>query len=340
LDSEGDTTKRYEEAGRIGRALNKHAALFAKPTKTQAEVAILVDEYNYRLCSSMLQGGDNLSYSIRGWYKLLWDAGIPIDFVEVSQLDEEYSKNYKTFILPFPLSISEITVNKLTKLVELGSNLISEAAIGRLNQNGFANRGELSPAAKELFGVKHKSFQMVREPKNGKRWSPQERTWGEYLEAAELDGCGILKGFKTRANVYIQTFDCTDSEPFMKYGDKTAATVKKVGKGRAWLIGTYVGHSGTAYKSEATAEFIEKLMMECGVTTDKAGKLLIRKRVTDKKEAWLFTNPTDATVTEKIKITEFNFVEDLLGEEVIRLGDYVEITVKSLDVKVLVLNKK
>jgi beta-galactosidase len=51
LDSAGDTTPRYEEAARVGAALNAHADLFAQPTRSWSQVAILSDENNYQLCN-------------------------------------------------------------------------------------------------------------------------------------------------------------------------------------------------------------------------------------------------------------------------------------------------
>ena len=342
LDSEGDTTERMEEAGRVGEALNKHADLFAKPSWSGAPAAILVNEGNYQLCTSLAQGGDNLSYSMRGWHRMLWDAGIQVDFVEAAELDEKYINEYKAIILPFPLSISEEVASKLEKYVLQGGNLISEACPGRLNACGFANRGELSPVLRELFGVSQKSFKMVREPDGGKRWSPQERTWGEYLEAAMLEGTGVFKGMKLRANVYIETFDCKpDSTPILKYREAAAGSVRKAGDGKAWLIGTFAGHNGTAYRDAETRAFILALLKECGIIPEYKGKLQLRKRVVanKSKEAWLFTNPTGGHITESIDVTGWSCVEDLMGNDIEVKDGFTNLTVDGLDIRVLVVQK-
>jgi len=339
LDSEGDSTERFEEASHIGCALNKHVDVFTKNTWPGAEVAIFVNESNYQLCSSLAQGGDNLEFSIRGWHRILWDANIPVDFVESMELDEAYINKYKAIILPFPLSISEELAGKLKSYVEQGGNLISEACPGRLTEHAYANRGELSPTLRKLFGVNQKSLKMVREPGYGMRWSPPERTWGEYLDETMLVGTGTFEGYKLRANVFIETFQCVESKPIISYNGTAAGVVKDAGEGKAWLLGTFVGHNGTAYKDSETRAFILELLSQCDVKPVHDGKLLLRKRVTPTKEAWLFTNPTETELTEKIDIRGWTKVEDLLGESINKKDNLVDLTVKGLDMRVLILTK-
>jgi beta-galactosidase len=339
LDSEGDSTPRYEEATRIGHALNAHADLFGQPTWPGAQVAILINEWNYQFCRSLNQGGEHLPYSVRGWHRLLWDAGIPVDFVEVSELDEDYVQAYSAIVLPFPLSMSEEVAGKLAGYVTKGGNLISEAAPGRIDEHGYCNRGEMSPAMRGLCGVRHASFTMVREPNGRARWSPRARTWGEYLDDAMLEGSGPLDGLKLRANGYVETFHCEGSEPCLRYGDAIAGTVRAVGTGRAWLLGTYVGHSGTAYRERDTAQCVATMLAACGVQPTREGRLLLRKRVGRDAEAWLYTNPTDGPVTERIDVSNWARVEDLLGAPLERDGATVLLTVNSLDVRALVLHK-
>ena len=339
LDSLGDTTPRLEEASRIGAALNRHPDLFGQPTWPGAPVAILVNERNYQFCQSMVQGGEHLGYSTRGWYRLLWDLGIPVDFLEASELDSPYVDDHKAIVMPFPLSLSEEVVARLTAFVERGGHLISEACPGRMDEQAFCHRGEISPGAAALFGVRQQGLTMVREPDGGQRWSPVERTWGEYLEPAALSGCGPMEGLSARANVYIETLDPVDSQPCLLYGDQVAGAVRAVGQGQAWLLGTYLGHNGTAYRDADTRAVVRALLARCGVEPLHRGKLLLRKRITPAKEAWLFTNPTEASITEDIPVGGYARVEDLLGQPVVVQEGHLPLTVQGLDVRCLVLWK-
>jgi beta-galactosidase len=341
LDSEGDSTPRYEEAARIGAALNKHADLFAAPTRPRSKIAILIDELNYQFCmaTAIQQQRGHLAYSVRGWHRLLWDLGLNADFVEISELDEEYAKKYKVFILPFPICLAEDVAQKLVRHVENGGVLISEVAPGRIDENAFCRRGEMSPAMRELFKVRQKSFGMIQEPANGKRWSPQG-TWDEYFEARMLKGTGSFQGHELRPNVYLETFTCEGSAPCWMYGDETAAVVRKAGKGMAWLIGTCIGHNGMAYRDAETRRGVMALLTQAGVKAENRGKLLLRKRVSSGKEAWFFINPTEQSVTERVDVKGWDAVEKLSGDPLIRDGDSVLVPVDSMDIKALILIKK
>jgi beta-galactosidase len=340
LDSTGATTPRLDEAGRIGRALNAHADLFAQPTMQPAKVAILVNEANFQLCSHLAQGGENLAYSTRGWWRLLWESNIPANLLSADH-DLERLGRHHVLIVPFPLSLSEAVAAKLADYVQTGGCVISEAAPGRINEEGLCNRGELSPALADLFGVRQRAFTMVREPDGGSRWSPAERTWGEYLDAQMLDGAGPLAGQRLRANVYLQTFDCQPgTDPVLRAGEAVAGVRRSVGKGQAWLLGTYVGHSGTAYRDPAIHAAVKALLAACGVVPEHEGRLILRKRVASGKEAWLFTNPTGKPVTETVSIAPWREVRDLLGGPLNRSDDRVELTVDGLDVRVLMLQQE
>ncbi len=339
LDSEGDSTERFEEVSRVGRALVRHAALFGEPTRPKARVAILVSETNHQLCETMRWGSGHLAYDVRGWHRLLWDAGIPVDFLEASELDESYAGDYAALILPFPLSLSEDTIRGLTEYVEAGGNLISEACPGRISELGSCHRGEMAPLLRELFGVRQTGLVMISEPGGSRRWMPEESSWGETMEPGMLNGVGMLDGHALRANLYLQTLDPVASEAVFMHGNAVAGTSRSAGRGRAWLIGTFVGYSGTAYRNDETRDCVLELLCLCGVEPECCGDLLLNKRVLPESEAWLLTNPTSQTVTEEVDISGWDTVADILDEPIERSDDNVRLTVAPLDVRVLILSR-
>jgi len=154
-----------------------------------------------------------------------------------------------------------------------------------------------------------------------------------------LAGVGPLEGHKLRANVYLETFTCQGGQPILLSGDEVGGTVRHAGNGTAWLIGTFIGHSGTAYRDEESHACVRELLIQCGVRPEHQGSLLLRKRVAPGKEAWIFTNPTDQEITERIAVQDWSRVEDLLGDPITREGDELTLTVKGLDVCVLVVER-
>ena len=154
-----------------------------------------------------------------------------------------------------------------------------------------------------------------------------------------LSGAGHFQGMKLRANVYIETFECQGSKPCLMYGETVAGTSKDVGKGKTWLLGTISGHNGTAYRDEESMGFIAALLAQCEVSSEHHGKLLLRKRVTEDKEAWIFTNPTEEEITERIIVEGCAKVEELAGGEIKHNSGYFDLKVNPLDVKVIMVLK-
>ena len=263
LDSEGDTTLRLNEAARVGRALQSQADILGVPSWAGSQVGILVNEWNAQFCTTCPPAYDHLSYSTRGWHRLLWEAGIPADFVNLENLGTNFEEGDHAgptgippiLILPFPLSISEDLAARLVAFVAEGGNLICEAVPGRINEHGVANRGEISPALRSMFGVRQTELKMVNEPAEPRRWMPTERTWGEFAEQVVLQGAGLLSGSCVRANLYIETFEvetgtAEPAQPCLFHNRQIVGVVRKYGLGRAWLIGSLIGHNGSAYRGE------------------------------------------------------------------------------------------
>lgn len=339
LNSEDDTSERLEEAARICKVLNEHADIFGKTSFPRNAIAILVNDRNFQLCRQLPTAMEHLKYSTRGWHRLLWESGINVDFLEISHATTDEMSQYKCLILPVPLSISDENAEKLMAYVKSGGNLVSEACCGKFNDNSYCNRGELSPLMRKMFAVKHKDTVMVREPGNEMRWLPDEAAWGMYREATKLRGVGLLKGHRLQTNVYLETFECSGSDPVLKYGDEIAGVVNEYGQGTAWLLGTFAGHNGNAYRDESTWATVLSILEQCKVLPEKCGKLLLSKRVIPDKEAWIFFNPTSEDVVEKINVKGWKKVSCPLNGELKREKDLVKLSVRSLDASILIIER-
>jgi beta-galactosidase len=194
----------------------------------------------------------------------------------------------------------------------------------------------MSPVIAEMAGVEQKSFIEVSEPKNERRWTPVERTWGEFAPATYLEGTGEFAGTRTLANYYLQTFACKGGTPILEANGEAAACENKMGKGKTWLLGTFIGHNGTAYDTPGTLTLVNKFMQLSGIAPQKIGNLLVQKRINGNKEAWIITNPTAADVSESFDISNMKNPEVLIGEKWEIKNGVAKIRIKSLDVIIVV----
>jgi beta-galactosidase GanA len=339
LDSEGDGTERFAEAGRLARAVQQHAELFADPSTPPAPLALVVDDANWRFHQSLIHAPEHLGYSVRGWHRLAFDLGLPMDFLHLADFDARAGQ-HRCLILPFPLLLEDATTTRLAAWVEAGGTLISECCPGRVDGNAFATRGEISAAARELFGTAQESFQLIREPGDEQRWTFAERTWGEFQEAQWLQGVGDLAGQRLRPSFCLTTFRPTTAAPLLTLDDgRIAGTVRRLGKGRAILIGSVLGHAGTAHRDAAHHAGIAALTGLSGVKPQTMGGCTLMKRIAGNCEAWFLFNPGEQTVTVDLDVTGFTQVEDLLGCTCQRLGHRLSVTVEGLDLRCLILRR-
>ncbi len=339
LDSKGDSTERFVEASRIGTQLRKYSGLFAFPTKPKAKVGIIINEDNYQFCKSFFGADRHLVYSLRGWYHMLWRNGYPVDFINSNDINNNTVSQYQVLILPFPLSMSHKFASQLKDYVTKGGNLICEGLAGRIDENSLAVRGEMSPIIAEMAGVEQKTLIMVREPNNERRWTPEERTWGEFAPVTYLEGTGDFKGIKTLANYYLQTFECKKGTPVFLAGNNVVASENKVGKGRIFLFGTLIGHNGTAFSNASSFDLCNKLMQLADIKPQIIGKLIYQRRVNGNKEAWIITNPTENDVIEMFDTRNMKNFEVLIGDKIEMKDNKTKLTIKSLDICVLIFEK-
>jgi beta-galactosidase GanA len=339
LDSRGDSTPRFEEAARVGKALMRYPEIFARATRPHAKVGIVVDENNYQFCASLADQHKHLAYDIRGWHRMLCILGYPVDFVDGRDVNADAAGTYSVLIVPFMIAPSSRLIGGIESYVNAGGHAVCEAAIGRIDERGFAVRGEMPGELEKLFGVRQASFQLVREPDNEFRWSPHPRTWGEYADCTYLEAANPAEPGGVLANYYLQTFESTGGEPLLTVGHNVAAAVRNVGKGSATVIGTFLGYSGTAHRSNATPAFIDRLLRRFGISPQRLGDLVYQTRSDKGKTAYFFLNLTPKPVREDLAVPSKTHVSGLFGEPLHRDGDEIRLEVEPLDYLVLVVDQ-
>ncbi|HLI33715.1 MAG TPA: beta-galactosidase trimerization domain-containing protein, partial [Terriglobia bacterium] len=333
-----DSSPRADEAGQLSQAINAHRDLFTRGEPPQPEVAVLISEDLYHfLEADPSEALKHYAYTIRGIYKCLWNEAIPVAFMDSSQLANEAGK-YKAIIAPFPVAMSQGVIETLRGYVKAGGALISEACPGRFSNFGMASIGSyMAPGVLELFGVSQKQLGLIRELDDGAKWTGVATSYGDTLEYRQLEGGGDFSLYKVTPAYYLQTFIPSKATPILMYGREVAGCVNPYGTGKAYLIGTLLGHGELAYRDPSNRAFLAAILNRAGIKPEKVGKLNRRRRIFRNQAAWFLFNNTNESVEEPVPLAGFKAARDLLGEDLPTTPGGVRVRVEPAGIRCLIL---
>jgi hypothetical protein len=80
-------------------------------------------------------------------------------------------------------------------------------------------------------------------------------------------------------------------------------------------------------------------MDESGVSNQRINELLVQKRITQNKEAWIITNPTEHEIIESIDLTEMKNPSMLIGDIQDKTENKLNFRLNSLDVALFIFEK-
>ncbi|MDD9956536.1 MAG: beta-galactosidase [Anaerolineaceae bacterium] len=321
LDHHGESTERMNAASDTGRKVQEHAHFFSQSQPPRSQVALLVNEDLYHFFQAC--NGDvhyHYMYNMRGWYARLWRLGIPVDFVDATDVGAGALEPYRAALLCMPLALEADWFAHLVEYVDQGGTLISEACPGRFDRLGWTTRAQLVDGAESLFGASHESVTLVHEPTRPGRWMPQERRYGEFEAATLLQGVGDFSGHQVLANFWLQTLRPEKAEAILLAGKQVAATRNSFGQGQAILLGSFPGMSAMAHRAvdRGTDDFVLSLLADAGVIPDRCGRLLRRRRQLGHEQAWFLVNPAAGNCEELVDLEGLTLYADLTGDSVVQ----------------------
>ena len=339
LDWGSDSSARAEEAGRLGRALNWDPELFTRGAHPKPAVAVVVNEDLWHFAGSSTSNlRDHLIYTIRGIWKSLWEEGIPVGFTEAPTIPPD-GNQIKVLILPFPVALSRRVIEALHVYVRNGGVIISEACPGRFDEYGIGFEDDMAPGVEELFGAKHQQVVLIGEPMGGAKWTGIARSFGDHVEYRTLSGSCSFAHHEISPAYCLQTLRTGGATPIFFSGDHVVGCVNSIGSGRAFLIGTLLGHTVLAYNDRRNAAFLAAVVNHAGVSPDRVGSLIRRRRILGDRQAWFLFNIRPETVEESVPVDCFVSVKDLLGGELPIREGCVRLTVEPLDIRCVVLQR-
>ncbi|MCU7492594.1 MAG: hypothetical protein HF309_12410 [Ignavibacteria bacterium] len=288
---DGKPTSWLKAFSEVGHVLQNNAdfLLDAKPLK--AEVAILYNPENQVFAWASTGNEKTATNSLLGVHRALYEHNYVVDFIHPMEFEWDVLQNYKVLYIPFPYCLSEKICKALDKWVSEGGVLIGEAYFAGWNvEHGHhervipgygldkvfqARQGVVEPASlnsvAEIDIIKDLSYvrkgEKIKEniSKEVLRFQPGVANPLSSSNSVEMeivkDLPYINEGDKVRGTIIKETLISEGAEVIARFSTGEAAiTLSQYGKGKAILIGSYLGLSFFRNENLLNGELIASLV--------------------------------------------------------------------------------
>jgi len=167
IELDGSSTARSERVARLARFVATHRDLLRDYVPQRGEVAIVYD--NTCDMISKLQehaevegaAGDQYRYknNLKGWYRLFWDANVPVDVLAVEDVSELSA--YRIAVLPAMMYVRPELRSAALAFVEAGGKLIVDCGFDSRQANGWAKIDVPGDEFAKLLGIRTARKQLV-----------------------------------------------------------------------------------------------------------------------------------------------------------------------------------
>ncbi len=245
---DGSETPWLKSWAKVGRAVQKHAAflLDAKPAK--AKVALVYNPENQIFAWMATQNEKSATDSLLGTHKALYQHNYNIDFIHPKEFEQNILSNYQVIYFPFPYCLNAKMCRALEAWVKAGGVLIGESYFAGWNmERGFHEKIVPGYGLHRVFGTRQGAVNPAGEDGVEIRLCKDL----PYLHSGE-----ILTGAMVRESLV-----CEGSEKIAEFADGSpAVTLAWYGKGKAILIGSYIGLVFQRQGATNNGEFIASLV--------------------------------------------------------------------------------
>ena len=370
---DGSETSWLKSFSKVGKALQKHADFLLEANPPKAEVAVLYNPENQIFAWAATGNEKTATNSLLGVHKALYEHNITVDFIHPKEFKANILDNYKVLYIPFPYYLNEEICKAIERWVKNGGTLIGEAYFAGWNAE-YGHHEKIIPG----YGL-HKVFKVregVVEPANKNDLvkihfekdlfyhREGEKTNNGYstdtfkinsiksLSNNEVD-INLLKDFpyikkgtKISGTIVKETLINEGAEVVAVFDTgEPAITVSNYGKGKAILIGSYIGLSYYQNEFKSNADLIVSLVEHYSDISHpySIGNEKIRiDYLKNKKDLMLIIhNLSNEFVSASIKIPlkKIKKLKEIFsGEEIIfsedNSGSFAEIELEPKEVKV------
>jgi beta-galactosidase len=252
---DGSETPWLKAFAETGYVLQKNASFLLDAKSQKAEIALLYHPENQIFSWAATGNEKNVTDSLLGTHRALYEHNFIIDFIHPKEFENNILKNYKVVYIPFPYVLGKKICQALEAWVKYGGVLIGESYFAGWNLEQ-GHHEKIVPG----YGL-HKVFQArqaVVDPADAN---------GEAEIIIERDLPFIQKGEMVKGALVKETFFLESADVLARFSTgEPAITLAGYGKGKAILIGSYIGLPFHRKKYVTNGELIASLVeMTCKI---------------------------------------------------------------------------
>jgi beta-galactosidase len=286
---DGSETEWLNSFSKVGKVLQKNAKFLLKSDPIKAEIAIVYNPEIQIFAWASTGNEKTATNSLLGYHSALYKHNYSVDFIHPKEITGGILKDYKVVIIPFPYCLDKNVCGRLEEWVKKGGVLIGEANFAGWNMEeghhektipGYglnkvfkAREGLVEPPninRVRRFGVT-RDFSYKRTDNKIK-----DNVITEYLnildDKVSTDPHGVRIIMKKdidllhpsdeiRGSIIKETLIPEGADVLAEFDTGEAAvTIAGYGKGKAVLIGSYIGLAAYSGNNKSNVDFIGSIV--------------------------------------------------------------------------------
>jgi beta-galactosidase len=290
INLDGTLTPRAREAGRVARTIEKNAAGLLAAEPAPAQVAILYNRLSYMVGgtqSSLSKLGNAERDSLMGVYRAFFEDQIPADFVHPMDVTGHRLGQYKILFLPYPVMLSKEVAEGVKNYIRGGGTVVAEARLAWNDARGYAMPVIPGFGLDQVFGTREKIIRPVEK--------------AEILPEASAGLAGLNGNEPAIGDGFEEDLEPLEGGRVLaKFRDGEPAIVEKdYGKGKAILVGSFIGLSYQRDHEEATKDLMLAMARAAGVAKEvkvegqNVSEIEIRRLVSSHEQFLFVFNHSD-----------------------------------------------
>ncbi|MGE5846018.1 MAG: beta-galactosidase [Ignavibacteria bacterium] len=287
---DGSETPWLRSFSKVGKVLQKHADFLLEAKPVKAEAAILYNPENQIFAWASTGSEMTATNSLLGVHRALYEKNFNIDFIHPSEIEKNILENYKVLYIPSPYFLSVEICAALEKWVKNGGVLIGESYFAGWNKEhghhekivpGYglhkvfkARQGVVQPANKNNI-INIQIFKDRSDKKEEAKITDSYETELFRIKSGAIESLFnskveieilkdlpyIKKGSKVSGVIVKETLITEGAEILARFDTgEPAITTADYGKGKAILIGSYIGLHYYYCNNEANGNLIAGLV--------------------------------------------------------------------------------